>query len=274
MRCCGSWPPTPRSPTCPALHARAGPRPPPPRAPGASSPSACARPRPRPATATSRPARRWPSAPGVARRRPLRREAGRAPPRRDFVAGGRHLWNSGMFVATAAHAARRTREPMRRRCWPRARGRAGTAPPRDLDFLRLGADAFAAAPSISIDYAVMERTAHAAVVPAIHRLVRCRLLGRAVGARRRKDAAGNVGRRPGRDASTAAAATCAPRASSPRVVGLEDVVVVVTDDAVLVAPRDRAQDVKKLVDRLKARRPPGGDASTAASTAPGAATRG
>src|SRR5690606_14744155 len=74
----------------------------------------------------------------------------------DFLAGGRHLWNSGMFVATAA-----TLVAELERFAPevlRAVGAALEGAKRDLDFVRLGAEAFKAAPAISIDYAVMEKT--------------------------------------------------------------------------------------------------------------------
>ena len=82
----------------------------------------------------------------------------------DLVKGGRHLWNSGMFVATAAtlldELARYAPEVLE------AVERAMAAAERDLDFVRLGEAEFAAAPAISIDYAVMEKTERAAVVPA------------------------------------------------------------------------------------------------------------
>src|SRR4051812_26979651 len=74
----------------------------------------------------------------------------------DFVAGGRHLWNSGMFVATAAtlvaELERHAPEVLRSVALALAEAT------RDLDFVRLGAAGFKAAPAISIDYAVMEKT--------------------------------------------------------------------------------------------------------------------
>ncbi len=80
-----------------------------------------------------------------------------------FVAGGNHFWNSGMFVFRAdtllAEIERLTPETATA-C--RAALAAGT---EDLDFLRLDAAAFGNAPAQSIDYAVMEKTDHAAVVP-------------------------------------------------------------------------------------------------------------
>jgi mannose-1-phosphate guanylyltransferase/mannose-6-phosphate isomerase len=164
-----------------------------------------------------------------------------------FLAGGRHMWNSGMFVATAgtllAELAAHAPEVLD------AAREAVAQGTRDLGFVRLGAG-FAAAPSISIDHAVMERTRLAAVVP-------CDPGWSDVGAWdaiwdiAAKDADGNATSGP---AALVDARNCLVRSEGmlAAVVGLEDVVLVVTDDAVLACRRDRAQDVKKLVDKLKA----------------------
>jgi mannose-1-phosphate guanylyltransferase / mannose-6-phosphate isomerase len=122
---------------------------------------------------------------------------------------------------------------------------------RDLDFLRLPAEPFARAPKKSIDYAVMERTERAAVVPVD--------LGwsdvgswSAVWDMMSHDADGN--------ASTGSVVFYDSRNSLVRsgdailtaVVGLEDIIVVTTPDAVLVTSRDKAEQVKGLVEQLKA----------------------
>ena len=122
---------------------------------------------------------------------------------------------------------------------------------RDLDFLRLPAEPFGRAPKKSIDYAVMERTERAAVVPVD--------LGwsdvgswSAVWDVMNHDADGN--------ASTGSAVFHDSRNSLVRsedailtaVVGLEDIIVVATPDAVLVTSRDKAEQVKGLVEQLKA----------------------
>ena len=122
---------------------------------------------------------------------------------------------------------------------------------RDLDFLRLPAEPFARAPKKSIDYAVMERTDRAAVVPVD--------LGwsdvgswSAVWDVMSHDAEGN--------ASTGSVVFHDSRNSLVRsddailtaVVGLEDIIVVATPDAVLVTSRDKAEQVKGLVEQLKA----------------------
>ncbi|MBC4017125.1 mannose-1-phosphate guanylyltransferase/mannose-6-phosphate isomerase [Siccirubricoccus deserti] len=165
-----------------------------------------------------------------------------------FLAGGRHLWNSGMFVATAA-----TLVAELERFAPdllQAVAEALATAQRDLDFVRLGAAAFRAAPAISIDYAVMEKTERAAVVPAS---IGWSDLGSwaALWEVAAQDAAGNVAQGP---VELVDSRGCYVRSEGilTGVVGLEDMVVVTTEDAVLVMPRSRAQDVKLLVDRLRA----------------------
>jgi mannose-1-phosphate guanylyltransferase / mannose-6-phosphate isomerase len=166
----------------------------------------------------------------------------------EFVSSGRHLWNSGMFVFTA-----RTLLDDMGEYAPEVMdaARAAVAAQRaDLDFIRLGAREFAASPSISLDYAVAERTARAAVVPAdlgwsdVGSWTALWHLGP-------QDARGNVAVG---DAILENAENCYVRSDGmlAAVVGLSDAVVVVTEDAVLAAHRGYAQDVKKLVDRLKA----------------------
>ncbi|HWT07990.1 MAG TPA: mannose-1-phosphate guanylyltransferase/mannose-6-phosphate isomerase [Roseomonas sp.] len=167
----------------------------------------------------------------------------------EFVAGGKHLWNSGMFVATAsALLAELERHEPAMLASVRA---AVEGASRDMDFVRLAPEAFAAAPSISIDYAVMERTQHAAVVPAA---IGWSDIGSwaALWDISAKDANGNATQGP---VELVDAKNCLVRSEGilAGVVGLEDAVVVVTDDAVLAMHRDRAQDVKKLVEQLKAR---------------------
>ncbi|MCB4825589.1 mannose-1-phosphate guanylyltransferase/mannose-6-phosphate isomerase, partial [Roseicella aerolata] len=171
-------------------------------------------------------------------------EAGKAA---DLLAGGRHLWNSGMFVATAA-----TLVAELERHAPAVLQSVGAAlagAQRDLDFVRLEAAAFRAAPAISIDYAVMEKTGRAAVVPAD---IGWSDLGSwaALWAVSSKDAAGNVAQGP---VEMVDSQGCYVRSEGilTGIVGLRDTVVVTTEDAVLVMPRERAQDVKRLVEQLR-----------------------
>ncbi len=164
-----------------------------------------------------------------------------------LVAEGKHLWNSGMFVFTA-----RTLLAELQAYAPdvlTAVRRAMAARAEDLDFIRLGTEAFAACPSISLDYAVAERTKLAAVVPAD--------LGwsdvgswSALWELGAKDHAGNVSVG---DVLLETSQDCYARSDGmlTALVGMKDAVVVTTEDAVLVMHRDRAQDVKKVVERLR-----------------------
>ena len=166
----------------------------------------------------------------------------------ELVAGGRHLWNSGMFVFTAAvllaEMERYAPEVLQ------AVRQAVGSRTQDLDFTRLDTAAFTACPNISLDYAVAERTTVAAVIPAD--------LGwsdvgswDALWEQSPKDKDGNaaVG-----DVLLEGSHNCYARSDGilTAVVGLQDVVVVVTSDAVLAMHRDRAQDVKRVVERLRA----------------------
>jgi mannose-1-phosphate guanylyltransferase/mannose-6-phosphate isomerase len=172
----------------------------------------------------------------------------------DLIADGRHLWNSGMFVFTAATLIRELAEHAPEVLASVRQAVADRA--QDLDFIRLAAEPFRRCPNISLDYAVAEKTRHAAVVPAdigwsdVGSWSALWELGD-------KDADGNVVLG---DVLMEGATNCYGRSDGllTAVVGLTDVVVVVTEDAVLAMHRDRAQDVKKVVDRLKkAKRPEG-----------------
>ena len=164
-----------------------------------------------------------------------------------FLAGGKHLWNSGMFVATAA-----TLIAELERLAPDLLAAVRTAvaeSTRDLDFVRLDTAAFSSAPDISIDYAVMEKTDRAAVVPAS---IGWSDVGSwsALWEVAEHDASGNATHGPV-ELLDAKNSYVRSEGILTAVVGLEDVVVVVTDDAVLAMHRDRAQDVKTLLSQLK-----------------------
>jgi mannose-1-phosphate guanylyltransferase/mannose-6-phosphate isomerase len=164
-----------------------------------------------------------------------------------YVASGRHYWNSGMFLFRADTYLReleRLEPAMLAAC------RAALAESkRDLDFIRLGDAAFAQSPSRSIDYAVMEHTAHAAVVPVD--------LGWSdVGSWlslweiAEKDTQGNVLRG---DVIVHGTKNSYLRSEGPLIaaVGLEDVAIVATVDALLVTTRSSSQNVKHIVDELQ-----------------------
>jgi len=167
---------------------------------------------------------------------------------RRFLEQGTFAWNSGMFVL----GARRYLEELARHA-PAMLAACRTAWEKvatDLDFVRLDAQAFAACPADSIDYAVMEKTDAAAVVPVdigwsdVGSWATLWEVGE-------KDASGNVLRG---DVHVQAAENCYVRAEDRMVsvLGLADAVVVETSDAVLVASKDEAQKVKDIVGRLDA----------------------
>ena len=166
-----------------------------------------------------------------------------------------YLWNSGNFLFRADVLL----EEMRRSApgiVEAAQAAIKTAT-KDLDFIRLDAHAFAAAPQISIDYAVMEKTDRAAVVSGN---LRWSDIGSwdALPDIATANADGNVVRG---DAVTIDTQGSIIHAGGPLVtaIGVKDMVVVSTTDAVMVAPRQRAQEVRDLVSKLKAERRPEAD---------------
>ncbi|MGH8430403.1 MAG: mannose-1-phosphate guanylyltransferase/mannose-6-phosphate isomerase, partial [Solimonas sp.] len=164
-----------------------------------------------------------------------------------FVASGEYLWNSGMFLLPARgflEELRRLDGAMHDAC-----ERAFSSAARDLDFIRLDPAAFESCRADSIDYAVMEKTTRAAVVPldaGWNDVGSFASLQQALPA----DSAGNVTRG---DVMAEDSKNCLLVSTQRLVatVGLEDHVVVETKDAVLVAPKARVQDVKRLVERIK-----------------------
>ncbi len=165
----------------------------------------------------------------------------------EFVASGDYFWNSGVFLFSAAawlEELARHDVAMLAAC-----RRAYDAAVRDLDFIRLDREAFESCRADSIDYAVMEKTANAAVAAldagwsdvgswsSLHDALPA-------------DAAGNVARG---DVIAEESRDCLLYSTERLVaaVGLEGHVVIETKDAVMVAPKARVQEVKRLVERLK-----------------------
>jgi mannose-1-phosphate guanylyltransferase/mannose-6-phosphate isomerase len=169
-----------------------------------------------------------------------------------YVADG-YLWNSGNFLF---HAATMLGEIERFEPAIAQAAKAAVAGlTRDLDFLRLAAEPFARAPKKSIDYAVLERTRLAAVMPAD--------LGwsdvgswSSVWDVMDRDAAGNATEGPVVVMNSRNSLVHSHDSVLTTLVGLDDVIVVSTADAVLVASRSKAEDVKALVEELKARNYP------------------
>ncbi len=163
-----------------------------------------------------------------------------------YIASGEHLWNSGIFlfpVRRLLDELERLRPDIVAAC-----RRALAEASHDADFTRLGKEAFAACATESIDYAVMEHTQHAAVVPVT---MGWSDVGSwdALWEISAKDPAGNsiAGNVVAQDTRN-----CYLRSEAGLLaaIGIEDLVVVVTADAVMLAPRNRTQEVRQLVARL------------------------
>jgi mannose-1-phosphate guanylyltransferase / mannose-6-phosphate isomerase len=169
-----------------------------------------------------------------------------------YVADG-YFWNSGNFLF---HAATMLREIERfEPAMAQAAKAAVAGLTRDLDFLRLAAEPFARAPKKSIDYAVLERTSVAAVTPADLGWSDVGSWG-SVWEVMDRDAAGNATEGPVVVMNSRNSLVHADESVLTTLIGLDDVIVVSTADAVLVAARSKAEDVKGLVEELKARNYP------------------
>ncbi|MBU3708490.1 MAG: mannose-1-phosphate guanylyltransferase/mannose-6-phosphate isomerase [Burkholderiaceae bacterium] len=165
-----------------------------------------------------------------------------------YVASGQYCWNSGMFMFRASvfleelAAHRPDIREGAEKAWHNAH--------RDLEFIRLDKEAFAACPSESVDYAVMEKTRNAAMVSLD---AGWNDVGAwpAVWESQAKDDSGNAGRG---DFMFEDASGCYVHADHRLVtlLGTQDLFVIETSDAVLVGHKDHAQGVKKIVERLQA----------------------
>jgi len=165
----------------------------------------------------------------------------------ELMAAGSYAWNSGMFVFRAD----RLLEEVKRHCPAihEATRRAVDAAKGDLDFFRLDKASFERCPADSIDYAVMEKTDRAAIIPVemgwsdVGSWSQLWQMGK-------QDEQGNVVRG---DVILRDTRNTYVRAESRLVttVGVDNLIIVETGDAVLVAAMDRAQDVKGVVDELK-----------------------
>ena len=166
-----------------------------------------------------------------------------------LLAQGGHVWNSGMFMfrPQVLLAELKAFEPKIMAATQEAVDKAQ----RDLGFLRLDKGALAQSPNISIDYAVMERTARAAICPLASDWSDLGSWSAIWEALPQDDNDNAISG----DVVVQDARGCLVRSDArlTAVVGLEDVIVVTTDDAVLVVAKDRAQDVRKVVDQLKAK---------------------
>lgn len=167
---------------------------------------------------------------------------------KEYLEGGDYLWNSGMFMFRASRylgELRKFRPDIYEVC-----ERALAAAERDMDFIRIDPAIFSACPEDSIDYAVMEKTADAVVVPLDAGWSDIGSWS-ALWDISQKDSRGNVLKG---DVLDVGSSNCLVYADYRLVatLGVEDLVVVETKDAVLVAHKSKVQDVKKIVDQLKA----------------------
>ncbi|HEX2146469.1 MAG TPA: mannose-1-phosphate guanylyltransferase/mannose-6-phosphate isomerase, partial [Pseudorhizobium sp.] len=165
-----------------------------------------------------------------------------------MLAAGGFYWNSGIFMFTASHVLREMEiHAPEVAAAARASVEGAVA---DLDFIRLNSTAFAKSPDISIDYAIMEKTRNAAVVPSFFTWSD---LGSwdAVWKLGNRDEAGNVisGHATAIDTKNSLVMS---RTSHLAVQGLENVAVIASEDAVYVGRLEDSQQVGKLVKHLAA----------------------
>jgi len=165
----------------------------------------------------------------------------------DYLDSGNYYWNSGMFMFKASvylEALREFRPDILDACI-----RAFEGGSQDMDFVRVDETAFANCPDESIDYAVMEKTSDAAVIPLdagwsdIGSWSALWEIGE-------KDSAGNVYKGDSLAINTRNSLIHAEH-KLVATVGVEGLIVVETKDAMLVAHKDHVQDVKKVVEAIK-----------------------
>lgn len=169
-----------------------------------------------------------------------------------YIDSGDYFWNSGMFAFKAGvflEELGKFNSQMLHVCQ-----KAFAVPRKDIDFVRIDADIFATCPADSIDYAVMEKTERAVVIPldaGWNDVGSWSALWEVTP----KDASGNAIRG---DVLCIDTHNSFIHSESKLVatLGVDDLVIVETDDAVMIAPKQRVQDVKLLVEQLKqAKRP-------------------
>ncbi len=167
---------------------------------------------------------------------------------KNYVSSGEYYWNSGMFIFKASvylAELKQHRPDIFAAC---EQAMAEVDP--DLDFIRVNKEAFLVCPDDSIDYAVMEKTSKAVVVPLSAGWSDVGSWS-SLWDVSSKDANNNVHK--GDVLSVASHDNYVfAETSLVATVGLENIVVVQTKDAVLVAAKDKVQDVKAIVQQLKA----------------------
>ena len=167
-----------------------------------------------------------------------------------YVAAGNYSWNSGMFFWRASVFMNQMRVASPGHATATDRMREALAAGNEAEAVA----AFESLPDISIDYALMERATEVLVVEASFPWDDVGAWD-AMARSRTADANGNVldGNPIVADTHGSIILNDAPDGMAVGVVGMDNVIVIATKDAVLVIPKDRAQDVKAIVKELKAK---------------------
>lgn len=164
-----------------------------------------------------------------------------------YVKSGEYYWNSGMFLFKASRYLAELKQH-RPDIYAACQQAMAEVDP-DLDFIRVNQQAFLACPSESIDYAVMEKTSAAVVVPLDARWSDVGSWS-SLWDISAKNSEGNVHKGDVLSCDSSDNYVFA-ETGLVATVGLQNMVVVQTKDAVLVATKDRVQDVKAIVQQLK-----------------------
>lgn len=165
-----------------------------------------------------------------------------------YFASGDHFWNGGIFLFRAATLIEELEAHAPEIASACEQAIAAATP--DGDFLRPAREPFLASPSISIDYAVMEKTERAWVVPVEMRWSDAGSWD-ALWEISEKDSNGNVLTGDVVAVESQGSLIRSETDATVAALGVEDLIIVATRDAILVLPRNRAQDAKTLVDALK-----------------------
>ena len=167
----------------------------------------------------------------------------------EYLANGEYFWNSGMFMFKASRYLEELSKyapEMLKVCEQAIKSES-----EDLDFIRIDPDIFATCPEDSIDYAVMEKTDSAAMVPLDAGWSDVGSWSSLWETAAQKDENGNV---TNGDTMLHGVTNSYINAEQRliAVIGMDDVVVVETKDAILVANKHKVQDIKHVVNKLKA----------------------
>lgn len=165
-----------------------------------------------------------------------------------YLASGDYCWNSGAFCFPLSLCLQELQQ--HQPALSAIAKQAAEQRRESEDFIRLPADIFAKLPSISIDYALMEKTAHAAMIPLDCSWTDAGSFD-ALWQVAQKDSAQNVIHGDTHLHDSSACFVHAAEGMMLATLGVENLIIIATPDAVMVADKSRAQEVKHLVDALK-----------------------